>query len=324
MFDGSPKVLLIEDDPVFRQLMVAYLELWGARVLEADNGAEGLLLAEQYRPDLVLSELLLPAPAGQELIGELKRRYPWLPVIAVSGLQKMADVARALRAGAEDYLIKPVRNWKVVEHAIAACLCPQPAAELAELAGHLAFYRRRDVAATRLVQGWRQQPERLLDGWRLSCRQNSPWVLTEYLRLEQDLLLLVAEFDPLHSDTPVMMTLVAFLLHEPLRRHRDNPDSPLLSPARTLEYINQLILDAGLDARVNLVLVRLNAGLGTLEAANGGMAGCDWLDLCNAGPLGGGQLVACPHRQRCSFPLRLSLKGGFGGEIEVTASPLPG
>ena len=133
MFDWSPLILLIEDDPLFRRLMVAYLELWGARVIEADNGEEGLLQAELNSPDLVLSDLLLPAPSDQELITSLKRRHPALPVIAISGQQKMADVARALRAGAEDYLIKPIRSWNLVAEVIAGSLRPDPGKLLDEL-----------------------------------------------------------------------------------------------------------------------------------------------------------------------------------------------
>ena len=320
MFDWSPLILLIEDDPLFRRLMVAYLELWGARVIEADSGEEGLLQAQLNSPDLVLSDLLLPAPSDQELITSLKRRYPALPVIAISGQQKMADVARALRAGAEDYLIKPIRNWNLVAEVIAGSLRPDPGKLLDELNEHLAYYRREDIAASRLLQGWRQQPERTLGDWRLSCRQSSPWVLTEYIRLDQDLLLLLAEFDPLNMDTPVVMTLVTFILNEPLRHYGSRQDCVLHSLARTLEYINRLILDVGLDTRVNLALFRLHADGGRVEVANGGMAGSDWLERCNAGPLGRQELTANQLSYRCSFPLSLNLKGSFGGEIELTAS----
>lgn len=319
MFDFCPLILLIEEDPLFRRLMITYLELWGARVIEADGGEDGLVQAELNRPDLVLCGLLL-MPAGDDVIAGLKRRYPALPVIAISSRQTMADVARALRAGAEDYLIKPIRNWGLVAEVIAASLKPESTRMLDELHDHLAYYRREDIAASRLLRSWRQQPERELGGWRLSCRQSSPWVLTEYLNLDRDLLLLLAEFDPLNMDTPVVMTLVTFILNEPMRRYGSEPGSMLNSPARTLEYINRLILEVGLDIRVNLALIRLSADASTVEVANGGMAGSDWLDRCNAGPLGLGELTADQFSYRCSFPLNLTLKGSFGGEIQLTAS----
>ncbi|MFP2770459.1 response regulator [Oceanisphaera sp. KMM 10153] len=319
MFESSPLILLIEDDPVFRRLMVAYLELWGARVIEVDDGDEGIWLAGERAPDLVLINLLLAAPNGLEVIACLKQRYPALPVIAVSARLQMADVARALRAGAEDYLIKPIRNWRQVEKAIAACLRPDSRRVFDELNEHLAFFRREDMAASRLCRGLRQRPERDLGAWQLSCRQSSPWLLAEYVRLDQDLLLLLAEFDPLNMDTPVVMTLITFLLHDPLRQYQDQPGSLLNNPGLTLEYINRLILDAGLDCRVNLALYRLQANSSSVVLANGGMAGNDWLARCDAGPLGSSTLSASQLSYSCSFPFDLTLHGGFGGEIQLTA-----
>ena len=160
MFESSPLILLIEDDPVFRRLMVAYLELWGARVIKVDNGDKGIWQAGEQAPDLVLINLLLTAPNGLEVIACLKQRYPVLPVIAISARLKMADVAQALRAGAEDYLIKPIRNWRQVFDAIAACLRPDPRGVFDELNEHLAFFRREDMAASRLCRGLCQLPER--------------------------------------------------------------------------------------------------------------------------------------------------------------------
>ncbi|MFB9845707.1 response regulator [Oceanisphaera arctica] len=319
MFERSPLILLIEDDPVFRRLMVTYLELWGARVIEVDNGDEGIRLAGEQAPDLVLINLLLAAPNGLEVITRLKRCYPVLPVIAISARLKMVDVAQALRAGAGDYLIKPIRNWRQVFDAITACLKPDLRRIFDELNEHLAFFRREDMAASRLCQGLRQLPERDLGTWQLSCRQSSPWLLADYVRLDQDLLLLLAEFDPLSMDTPAVMTLIAFLLHEPQRQHQIQPGSLLNNPGRTLEYINRLILDAGLNCRVNLALFRLQASSNKVMMANGGMTGNDWLARCDAGPLGAGTFSASQLSYPCSFPFDLTLHGGFGGEIQLTA-----
>lgn len=319
MFESSPLILLIEDDPVFRRLMVAYLELWGARVIEVDSGDEGIWLAGELAPDLVLIDLRLAATNGHEVVSCLKQRYPTLPVIAISGQKKMEDVARALRAGAEDYLIKPIRNWSLVADVITACIKPDPQRLFDELKEHMAFFRREDMAASRLCLGLRQLPERDLGAWQLSCRQSSPWVLAEYVRLDQDLLLLLAEFDPLNMDTPVVMTLLTFLLHEPLRQYQNQPGSLLNNPGLTLEYINRLILDAGLDCRVNLALYRLQASSNSVVLANGGMAGNDWLARCDAGPLGSRTLSASQLSYSCSFPFDLTLYGGFGGEIQLTA-----
>ncbi|NHI00390.1 MULTISPECIES: response regulator [Oceanimonas] len=326
MFTPATLVLLIDDDDVFRRQAFAWLELWGARVLEADSAAEGVMLAARLRPDLVLGNLWLATPGGLPLVTLLHQQQPSLPFVAVSGAGNMAEVAQALRAGASDYLIKPVGDWTAVKSRLAASLLPagmREHKELRELASHLEFYRHRDMAATRLLRELGPSGEQHLGDWRLQCRHSTPWMVTQSVRLEDDLLLLVAEFDPLHQDTPMLMLLVAFLLNEPLRQYRSGASSPLHSPAQTLEYINQRLFEAGLTAGINLMLLRLKAHSNTLEAANGGMVGCDWLEQCNVGPVGRGSFSASPWQQYCRFPLELSLSGSHGGRIELTASRVP-
>lgn len=326
MFMRNPCILLLDDDALFRRQMLAYLELWGARVLEADTLEQGVQLAARWWPDLVLGNLGLPVNGQASLLTEFRRHHVLAPFVAISGEGKMAEVAAALQAGAVDYLVKPVRDWSSVKRRLAACLLPvsqQAQRELAEFESHLAFYRRQDMAASRLLRDLGASGELQLGSWHLSCHYRTPWVLTQSVRLEQDLLLLAAEFDPLHQDTPMLMLLVAFLLHEPLRQYQRRGNRLLESPARTLEYFNQRLFETELNAGVNLLLLRLRADSNTLEVANGGMTGCDWLACCNAGPLGRGDFTASPWYQPCRFPLQLSLSGSHGGRIELTASRAP-
>ena len=323
MFKDSPLILLIESDCAFRRLMLSYLEMWGARVIEVDNGTEGLCQAGLLAPDLVLSDLFATTSAEPDIISAFKRHYPTLPVIAISGRQKMVYVAHALRAGARDYLIKPIRHWRQVEGVIAACLKPSSQLLCAEFDEHVNFFRKHDIAASRLCQSWRQLPEQRLGDWRLSCRQSSPWWLAEYIQLDQDVLLLLAEFDPMSRDTPIVMTLLTFLLHEPQRQYQNRPNAMLNNPARTLEYLNQLILEAGLGCRVNLALFRLQANSNKVLLANGGMTGNQWLAQCNAGPLGLKTLNANQLSYPCAFPFNVTLQGSFGGNIKLTACHKP-
>ncbi|MFH7585984.1 response regulator [Oceanimonas sp. AH20CE76] len=323
MYIRHSNILLIDDDSLFRRQLLAWLELWGAQVQETDSADEALLLAAKKPPDLVLGNLMMQTARSVAVLSVFRQQFPALPFVVTSSASNMAEVAAALRAGAVDYLIKPVTDWSGLKHRLAVSLLPsgyRTQQELAEFHSHLAFYRRQDMAASRLLRDLVTSGDRQLGSWRLSLKHSTPWVLTQSVRLEQDLLLMVAEFDPLHPDTPMLMVLVAFLLNEPLRRFRQGQDSLLNHPARTLEYINQQLYEAGLNARVSLMLLRLNADNNTVEVANGGMTGCDWLCSCNAGPLGQALFRASPRRQSCRFPLQLQLCGSHGGRIELTAS----
>ena len=101
-------IMIIDDDDVVRASLAAYLEDSGFKVLQANNGLQGLEVFQQEGPDLMICDLRMPQMGGLELIRQVTERTPDLPVIVVSGAGVMNDAVEALRLGAADYLIKPV------------------------------------------------------------------------------------------------------------------------------------------------------------------------------------------------------------------------
>jgi len=100
-------VLVVEDD---RALMVGLdlnLSAEGYRVLTAVDGARGLELATEERPDLIVLDLLLPKLDGHELLTELRRRGFEMPVIILSARGEERDKVKGLMLGADDYVTKP-------------------------------------------------------------------------------------------------------------------------------------------------------------------------------------------------------------------------
>lgn len=96
-------VLLVEDDPAMRLLVAYNLEAAGFRVAGATTGEEGLRLATSERPDIALLDVMLPDLGGFDLAERLRP----LPVVFVSARAAEADIERARRAGAIDYVAKP-------------------------------------------------------------------------------------------------------------------------------------------------------------------------------------------------------------------------
>lgn len=80
-----PKILVIDDDPHVRDLLVRVLEHEGYEVLVAANGVEGLEVAKSTRPDLVITDIFMPEREGLTTIMDLKRIRPQMGVIAISG-----------------------------------------------------------------------------------------------------------------------------------------------------------------------------------------------------------------------------------------------
>ena len=102
----GPLILLIEDERQLRRYLKPSLLAQGYRMLEAETGAEGLTLAGQYVPDLVLLDLGLPDLDGLEVTTQL-RAWSKVPILVLSARGQEGDKVSALDAGADDYLTKP-------------------------------------------------------------------------------------------------------------------------------------------------------------------------------------------------------------------------
>lgn len=103
---NKPLILIVEDDPSVRNLMVTTLKTHDYRYLTAENGENAILEASSHNPDIVLLDLGLPDIDGVEII-ETIRSWSSMPIIVISARSEDHDKIGALDAGADDYLTKP-------------------------------------------------------------------------------------------------------------------------------------------------------------------------------------------------------------------------
>jgi len=101
-----PLLLLIEDDLQMRRFLRASLHAQGFRLVEAETGEEGIVLAQRQTPDVILLDLGLPDVDGIKVTERL-RGWTRIPIIVISARGREADKVEALDAGADDYLTKP-------------------------------------------------------------------------------------------------------------------------------------------------------------------------------------------------------------------------
>jgi DNA-binding response OmpR family regulator len=106
-----PTVLVVEDERDIRELLRRYLERAGSSVLTAATGAEALRLIEEVRPDLILLDLGLPDIDGTEVLAATARSTR---TIVLTSRTAVADRIAGLRAGADDYVVKPFSPTEVV------------------------------------------------------------------------------------------------------------------------------------------------------------------------------------------------------------------
>jgi two-component system OmpR family response regulator len=108
------RLLVVDDEPSIRELLTASLRFAGFEVIPAADGAEALKLAEQYRPDLVVLDIMLPDLDGFTVTRKLRERGRDMPVVFLTARDETSDKVTGLTVGGDDYVTKPFSLEEVV------------------------------------------------------------------------------------------------------------------------------------------------------------------------------------------------------------------
>ena len=108
--ENKPVILIVEDDPLIAEFLVAKLEASGYRIQLATNGNEAISMAFSHCPALVLLDLGLPDIDGMEVLAAL-RAWSIVPVIVVSARVQDVDIVQALTPGRTTILSSPSITW---------------------------------------------------------------------------------------------------------------------------------------------------------------------------------------------------------------------
>lgn len=102
------KILLIEDDSLIIKIYTTRLVADGFQVLSASNGEEGIRIAEQERPDLILLDIMMPKMDGFTVLESLRNHdaLKHIPIIVYSNLAQESEMKRALELGANEFIVK--------------------------------------------------------------------------------------------------------------------------------------------------------------------------------------------------------------------------
>ncbi len=106
---AGKQILIVEDEPVFRSLLHGWLTSLGATTFRAEDGKDALHKMTEVHPDLMICDISMPRMNGLELVETLRNRGEQLPILMISATENMADIAKALRLGVRDVLLKPVK-----------------------------------------------------------------------------------------------------------------------------------------------------------------------------------------------------------------------
>jgi DNA-binding response OmpR family regulator len=146
-FGPLRRVLVVEDDPSISFGLRLNLEGEGYEVLSADDGEQGLTIAREQRPDLVILDVMLPKMNGLQVLQTIRREGLLMPIIVLSARTGEVDKVAGLELGAEDYVAKPFSLAELLARVRAALRRGPRAPELAPRSGYTFGDVRVDVPA---------------------------------------------------------------------------------------------------------------------------------------------------------------------------------
>ncbi|MDQ7049471.1 MAG: response regulator transcription factor [Enterobacterales bacterium] len=111
------KVLIVEDEDLIRENLVSSFKSQGFAVEAADNGEDGLFLADEYPIDIAIVDIGLPGISGLEMIEKLRETGNQIPIIVLTARDSWQDKVEGLSTGADDYMAKPFQ----FEELLARC-----------------------------------------------------------------------------------------------------------------------------------------------------------------------------------------------------------
>ena len=287
MNQNPVRILTIDDENMVREILTAYLEDSGFKVIQANDGQTGIELIRSHQPDLVLCDLRMPGMDGLQVLATVTREFPELPILVVSGMGGMSDAIQALKLGAWDYVTKPIEDMAVLEHAIDHAL------ERARLRRENREHRERlerineqlrqtvrrlreDETAARRIQ-FQLLPEnnKVFRNYCFSRHLLTSQYLSgdfvDYFAIDADHLgFYIADV----SGHGVSSAFVTIMLKSYIGRYRElyrqNRDRGILNPAETLSRLNREIFSCHMDKYLTMFYGIIEWSSNLLRYSSGG------------------------------------------------------
>ncbi|MDY3048302.1 MAG: response regulator transcription factor [Rothia sp. (in: high G+C Gram-positive bacteria)] len=113
--DGSAiRALVVDDEPMLEELVSVALKMVGWEVKSASQGPQALTLVRDWRPDVLVLDIMMPGFDGLELLSRIRKIYPNVPCLFLTAKDSVDDRILGLAAGADDYVTKPFSMEEVI------------------------------------------------------------------------------------------------------------------------------------------------------------------------------------------------------------------
>ena len=121
----EPLVMLVDDDYTLLEMYQEFLERMHCRTVKVFGGKDAVAMAEKHKPQLILMDIMMPGITGLQILEGLKSKSSTknIPVMMITGEQRIVDLETAFKLGAADYFVKPI-DRENFEKKVKALLAP--------------------------------------------------------------------------------------------------------------------------------------------------------------------------------------------------------
>lgn len=326
-------ILIVEDEPVFRSMLNAWLTGMGAETTAAWDGVEALEKIALRAPDLLICDLEMPRMNGLQLVEHIRNEGDQTPVLVISATENMADIAKALRLGVQDVLLKPVKDFNRLRETVFACLYPNMFNSRVEEEERL--FQDWDAlvnnpqAAAKLLQELQPPVQQMMSHCRINYRQlvsaDEPGLVLDIAPLsEQDLAFYCLDVTRAGDNGVLAALLLRALFNGLLQEQLSQQRQRLPELGNLLKQVNQLLRQANLVGQFPLMVGYYHSGLKNLILVSAGLnatlnTGDHQIQVSNGVPLGTlGNTYLNQISQRCeSWQCQI---WGAGGRLRLMLS----
>ncbi len=330
---AGKQILIVEDEPVFRSLLDSWLLSLGATTLLAGDGVDALEVMTSNKPDLMICDLAMPRMNGLALIESLRNQGDQTPVLVISATENMADIAKALRLGVQDVVLKPVKDLNRLKETVFACIYPNMFNSRVEEEERL--FQDWDAlvgnpqAAANLLQELQPPVQQVLSGCRINYRQlvsaENPGLVLDIAPISaQDIAFYCLDVTRAGNNGVLAALLLRALFNGLLQEQLSHQRQRLPEMGALLKQVNQLLRQANLPGQFPLLVGYYHSELKNLILVSAGLnaslnTGDHHIQISNGVPLGTlGNTYLNQLSQRCdSWQCQV---WGAGGRLRLMLS----